>query len=74
MDRQYATSLHELYQHGLEGPISTAQLVEMYERLPSDFESNQSRFNPDCFGFLNEGYFDLQGMMIPDSSKDNGRI
>ena len=48
----------------------------MYERLPSDFETNQELFNPDFSGFLDEGHFDLQGMMmIPDSYiKDNGKI
>jgi len=63
-----------MYESAFQGPISTAKLADMYERLPSDFETNQELFNPDFSGFLNEGYFDLQGMMIPDSRKDNGKF
>lgn len=46
----------------------------MYEKLPSSFEVHQEIFNQELSTLLNEGYFDLQGMMIPDSSQDNGKI
>ena len=57
-----------------EGPISPAQLTDMYEKLPKSFEMNEEIFNQDFSGILNDGYFDLQGMMNPEFSQDNGNI
>ena len=49
-----------MYAKTFEGPISTAQMSELYEKLPSSFDThNQESYVPHLSGFLNEGYFDL---------------
>ena len=45
-----------------EGPISTTQIEQMYQKLPPNFDYDI--FNQDFSTILNEGYLDLQGMMI----------
>ena len=57
-----------------QGPISIDKMSELYEKLPSDFQTNEETFSPDFSGFMYDGYFNLQGMLMPDKSKDNGKI
>jgi hypothetical protein len=48
--------------------MPTTPLVETHEKLSTKYETDHDLLNS---GFLNESFFDLQGMMIPDFTQDN---